>query len=229
MYLITQSIYILVWGYLYDLKYSNMGSWGKEKQFPYRGDTMNSWNSVFGKDNIVFNRYLEKDPEIDQLRKWVNEFEKIYHSIGNFIVIPNKNNVNSKRANPNLMQDYFDWFIAAYYGYKNVGISQYEIFLNSVKVCFDANEDYQKMDFMMWIEKFFLHQYIENGKPKNVYEIDEKIRMKAYCGRKQRKINGECTLVEYKELVKNYCIKSKEIIIARSQNICDCINKEMNI
>lgn len=49
MYLITQAIYIILWGDIYDLTFDKMGSWSLDGEHPFRGDTMNSFNSVFGK------------------------------------------------------------------------------------------------------------------------------------------------------------------------------------
>ena len=50
MYLITQAIYIIVWGNIYELTFDKLGSWGKTEnsQYPFRGDTMNSFKSVYG-------------------------------------------------------------------------------------------------------------------------------------------------------------------------------------
>ena len=55
MYYITQAIYIVVWGHIFDLTFDKMGSWGKIKH-PFRGDTMNSFNSVFGRDMMIAQR-----------------------------------------------------------------------------------------------------------------------------------------------------------------------------
>ena len=56
MYYITQAIYILIWGHVFDLTFEKLGSWGKVEH-PFRGDTMNSFNSVFGKEYLIAKRY----------------------------------------------------------------------------------------------------------------------------------------------------------------------------
>lgn len=45
MYLITQAIYIVLWGHIWNLNFENLGSWGRstENQFPFRGDTIHAW------------------------------------------------------------------------------------------------------------------------------------------------------------------------------------------
>lgn len=51
MYLITQAIYIILWGDIYDLTFEKMGSWTWNNRYPFRGDTMNSFGSLFGKED----------------------------------------------------------------------------------------------------------------------------------------------------------------------------------
>ena len=231
MYKITQAIYILVWGYIYDLTYSHLGGWGrvKERQFPYRGDTMNSLNTVYGKDGFIVKDYFGAN---QTLIESVEEFEKIYHSIGNFIVIPNIGNVNLRRANYYSMQDYFDWFVAALYWYQHQeDEEEYEDLGRKLKDVFELNKMYSKdegIDFYDWIRVFFLDSYMENERPKNVFEIDKIVRMKEHKGRKLRIKNGVCSEDEYKELAIKYYEKSKEIILWRGEMICEKILQELN-
>lgn len=51
MYLITQAIYIILWGDLYDLTFETMGAWNWNNEHAFRGDTMNSFGSLFGKED----------------------------------------------------------------------------------------------------------------------------------------------------------------------------------
>ena len=51
MYLITEAIYILLWGGIYDLTFEKMGSWSWRNEYAFRGDTMNSFGSLFGKED----------------------------------------------------------------------------------------------------------------------------------------------------------------------------------
>ena len=51
MYLITQAIYIILWGDIYDLTFEKMGSWTWNNRCPFRGDTMNSFGSLFGNED----------------------------------------------------------------------------------------------------------------------------------------------------------------------------------
>ena len=49
MYLITQAIYIILWGDLYDLTFEKMGVWNWNNEHDFRGDTMNSFGSLLAK------------------------------------------------------------------------------------------------------------------------------------------------------------------------------------
>ena len=125
MYLIVQAIYIVIWGEIYDLTFDNMGEWDWKGTYAFRGDTMNSFGSVIGKENkdreFGYRAKFfgaDKDPVI-----WdkIEEFWKMYHWLGNFIVIPNRGSVqygiNGARACYYTkdycegMRDYFDWFL----------------------------------------------------------------------------------------------------------------------
>lgn len=229
MYLIVQAIYIVVWGYIYDLSFEKLGGWGRipEKQFPFRGDTMNSFNSVYGEECFVAQKYILNE----NIWSDIGEYEKLYHSIGNFIVIPNRNNVNARRANYYLMRDYFDWFIAAVYYYaKPNEITIFSDFspikLERMKDVFDKNKEYSELDFDEWVDKFFLERYICKGKPINVFdEIELDIRMKEYTGR--RKTSDFYSNDEYNKLAKLYFKSSREIIDYRADKICKVLDLEL--
>lgn len=230
MYLIIQAIYIVVWGYIYDLSFEKIGSWGKKSknQFPFRGDTMNSFNSVYGKECIVAKKYIFNE----NIMSNIFEYKKLYHSIGNFIVIPNRGNVNGKRANYYSMQDYFDWFIAALYYYTKP--SEMTIFsefnteiLGTMKDVFDKNKEYSELDFNEWVEKFYLEKYICKGKPINIFEIGLNIRMKEYKGRERRSKFNFYSKSEYNQLAQSYSKFSKEIIDYRADKICKTLDLEL--
>ena len=148
-------------------------------------------------------------------------------------MIPNIGNVNSKRANYITMQDYFDWFVAALYWYQNQEDEEaYEDLGRELKDVFELNKMYSKdagIDFFDWIRDFFLDPYMENDRPKDVFEINKTIRMKEYMGRNRRIKNGIYSEDEYKMLATNYFEKSKEIILWRGQMICKRILEEMNV
>ena len=116
---LANAIYVLLWGgdgnIFPGLTMENVGS---GKDFPFRGDTMNSFRSVLG--SKVLPRKTDKEPEVTpNIVNWVEEnaaypddknvlpgiiswwrhygmgkkvqdFYLLYHTIGNFVVLPNR-------------------------------------------------------------------------------------------------------------------------------------------
>ena len=117
MYLITQAIYIVLWGHIWNLNFENLGSWGRstENQFPFRGDTIHACGK-FGDKNDRVTNFFNIDKKDLELFNDILQFEKSYHRIGNFIVLPNRGNINCNKADwLNGMRDYFDWFLISIY------------------------------------------------------------------------------------------------------------------
>ena len=223
MYYITQAIYILIWGHVFDLTFEKLGSWGRVEH-PFRGDTMNSFNSVFGKEYLIAKRYkLNKN-----LLKNIEEYLSLYHSIGNFIVIPNKLNLNRQRANYYTLQDYFDSFLGALFQYKYHDIeTEYRIFSEVLHSSLIENTIFNKIEFKKYISDFFLESYVEDGKPFNVFDIPLEIRRKEYIGRNRRSRSDFITRDEYIDMASKYYNKSKEIISYRAECIVDILKNEI--
>lgn len=94
MYLIVQAIYIILWGDIYDLTFEKMGAWDLKGTYAFRGDTINSFGSLFGKESKENEfgyraKFFGADKDIILWNK-IKEFSRLYHQIGNFIVIPNR-------------------------------------------------------------------------------------------------------------------------------------------
>lgn len=218
MYLITQAIYIIVWGNIYELTFDKLGSWGKTEnsQYPFRGDTMNSFKSVYGDNGVIAKRYNLDKNTMDL----VNKYHKLYHSIGNFIVIPNRKNVNSKRANYYTIQDFYDSFIGVIYQFcYPEKITEYSIYYDELVPVLKANDEYRENKFETWIKEFFLESYIKNGQPYNVFDIDIQMRKKEYIGRNRRSKDNYYTKEEYALLAQKYYETSKQIIDFRANKI----------
>ncbi len=223
MYYITQAIYILIWGHVFDLTFEKLGSWGRVEH-PFRGDTMNSFNSVFGKEYLIAKRYKVNK----NLLKNIEEYLSLYHSIGNFIVIPNKLNLNRQRANYYTLQDYFDSFLGALFQYKYPDIeTEYRTFSEVLHSSLIENTIFNKIEFKKYISDFFLESYVEDGKPYNVFDIPLEIRRKEYIGRNRRSRSDFITRDEYIDLASNYYNKSKEIISYRAECIVDVLKNEI--
>lgn len=133
MTLIMKAIYIILWGDIYNLSFENMGPWNMEGTYAFRGDTMNSFGSLIGKkskenDFAYRAKLFGADKDLELWSK-IKEFEKTYHWVGNFIIIPNRSTIkygiNGARAfyyNTNDcegMRDYFDWFLLAIKKYQD--------------------------------------------------------------------------------------------------------------
>ena len=90
MILFVQAVYIVLWGDLYDLAFDKMGPWSSDGEHPFRGDTMNSFNSIFGKEGkdteFAYRAKFFGADKNDVLWKKIREFHTVYHKLGNFIV-----------------------------------------------------------------------------------------------------------------------------------------------
>ena len=88
--------------------------------------------------------------------KNIEEYLSLYHSIGNFIVIPNKLNLNRQRANYYTLQDYFDSFLGALFQYKYQDIeTEYKIFSEVLHSALIENTVFNKIEFKKYISDFF--------------------------------------------------------------------------
>ena len=245
MYLITQAIYILLWGDIYELTFEKMGSWSWRNEYAFRGDTMNSFGSLFGKEDRRRDRTFafrakfygaDKDP---CLWKKINEFYKSYHCIGNFIVIPNRgslrNGINGARAGYydreecEGMRDYFDWFL--------VGIAEYQrkvingdIHLSKFEMQLQMNPEYNPafLSIKEWEERFFLTPYFKDGKPTLLFKKPLEERLKVTDP------NGSDPLVsyyeadEYLELLEDFIDRSEEVIKYRTDKIIEALKDKLS-
>lgn len=93
---ITRAICFILWGEIFpDITFSDIGTGNK-----YRGDTLNTFHTVLGaylpdKHSCLG---IEKSNADNRLRVLANKFHAIYHSIGNFILLPNIAETDKKRA-----------------------------------------------------------------------------------------------------------------------------------
>lgn len=222
MMLITQAIYIVLWGDLYDLTFDNMGSWSQDCGKPYRGDTMNSFRSLIGKDAWRAKEYgADKIPE---LWEKVQLFYHRYHSIGNFLVLPNRGTwrggINGRRGNYWDMRDYFDAFLVAIYVFQEklehqdthlTGFER-ELFCNT-----EYLPSYRKIG--EWKEKFFLEPYFQDGKPIWLFNLPLEERLKRVSAN-GNEAEAKCfEKNEYLQFLDDYLTKSLDVIAYRSEKM----------
>lgn len=235
---ITNAIFCILWGHIFDLQDGDMGSWTIRAK--YRGDTINTFNTLFGNsDNGEFapRAKWHKLNEDHNLWNKIENFYKDYHKIGNFILIQNIDNINCARNFR--FADYFDDFLLDIWEYQNGNLNEkvkdnlknynltgqksddkkikkYEEFCKAL----DNNPFYKNNNFFKILrEDFYLEDYIDsNFKPFKVFtSVDNRdVGYLNYCNK-----NG------YKELVKEYLDKAKRIIDKRSLKIIDTIKIEL--
>lgn len=83
MYLITQAIYIVLWGHIWNLNFENLGSWGRstENQFPFRGDTIHACGKFGDKNDRVTNFFNIDKKTLNYLMTYYNLKNHITESV----------------------------------------------------------------------------------------------------------------------------------------------------
>jgi hypothetical protein len=208
---ISNAIYCVLWGHIFDVQEGDIGSWSSGKSF--RGDTLNSFNTLFGDDRFGQVGFRAKNRKLDTdfyLWKNVMAFQREYHTIGNFILLPNKGNVNCNRSDK-FVGDYFDLFLMDLQKFKN----REELGYKNLKKCLNKNDFYKREDmFSLLRTEFFLEDYFdESGNPRNLFGADREERKFRFFEKNQE---------EYRKFVCRYLEISEEIIRKRSLKI---INK----
>lgn len=247
MYLITQAIYIVLWGHIWELTFDTMGGWGNspESQYPFRGDTIHACGKIgrgegenFGYRAKYFG--IDKKPELWNKLKM---FASNYHSLGNFIVIPNRGNINSERANwRSGMRDYFDWFLISLYNYQkrmagdegklikdfDIAFSSRKTFEEKLKLNSEYDESY--LPIGKWSELFFLSDFFENNTPKSFFITSPKDRLKITSPAEKRLDNERYfSNSEYTDLLEEYTDKSDRFITDRTKRITDELKAMLTI
>lgn len=222
MMLITQAIYIVLWGDIYDLTFDNMGSWGQDGGKPYRGDTMNSFRSLIGKEAWRAKEYgADKIPE---LWEKVQLFYHRYHSIGNCIVIPNRGvregGINGSRGNYWNMRDYFDAFLVAIDVFQEKLEHQDAHFTGFERELLCNAEylpSYRKLE--EWEDIFFLEPYFQEGKPIWLFNLPLEERLKKASADENAEGTQCFEKIEYLQFLDDYLTKSLEVIAYRSEKM----------
>lgn len=236
MYYVTQAIYIILWGDVYDLSFDIMGQWDVNNTYPFRGDTMNSFGSVFGKEDKDKNHEFGRRAKIfgadndTELWNKIKRFYRTYHMIGNFIVIPNRGSlrcgINGARASYyntedcEGMRDYFDWFLLAISVYQDKllrGESNFTKFEMQLRMNPEYTPDY--LTISEWEERFFLKPYFQDGKPILLFDTPLQDRLKITDIQENRKNNHYYEDEEYLALMKDYLDKSEMVIKYRTDEI----------
>ena len=244
MYLIVQAIYIILWGDIWDLTFDNMGPWDYKGTYAFRGDTMNSFGSLIGKESRSTEfgyraKFFGADKNPNLWNK-IEEFYKMYHWIGNFIVLPNrasvKNGINGARAgyyNQDYcegMRDYFDWFLIAVSQYQDK-VKSGDIHLSKFEMQLQQNPEYNPffLSIKEWKTRFFLESYFVGNAPKLLFctPLEKRLLITAASENRTNEMYYQDT--EYQELLEDYLDKSKEVIIYRTNRIVEFLKEKLEV
>lgn len=224
--MIARCIYCLLWETkIPELSFENLGN-GKK----YRGDTLNTFNTLFGSDKIsengksVFENCLEKfgfnKDEI--FKEKILKFKKNYTRIGNFSILPCVPNysLNYYRGDNRGWGDYYDRFLIelekCFLSKPDRDkkaqkiIEKNEFFFGKFK-----NSDNKLLDFC---KLFYLEDYIDNEHPKKLFGDNWIIQWRFKNPNNQDKRN-------YKEFAEKYIDTCCKIIEKRSERIITKLDK----
>lgn len=173
---LMRAVYVVLWGK--DFPYLNMDNFGFRKQ--YRGDTMNTFNTMFGKEienRPGFFRGAEKYDPSDDFRDKVRQFDKLCRNIGNYVVLPNyfacRTNLNCYRGT-NAWHDFFDRFLIELHKVLTGAGQQDEILQELAKVNNFAFKNFQGEDgFRKFAQILLLNDYCNiSGKPQEIFAMN---------------------------------------------------------
>ena len=171
---LSSAIYLLVFEDVWnDLSLSSL------ENGLYRGDTINSFNTTFGKAVTMggfadLNRF---QPDAC-LQQRVLKFHSLYHTIGNFMVLPNAcvdgYTLNTFRGSYNQWRDYIDKFIEAlHFALTSPQSTNNELFHQLIATNIKDFEPYHHQEgFELLMNKLLLNDCIDQeGRPKQLFDV----------------------------------------------------------
>ena len=161
---IARAIYSVVFDNVWpDLTYD---SFTKRR---YRGDTINTFNTLFGRIDGDEIRGFDKIAKDSVLRPAVQNFYLVYHTIGNMMVLPNifvgRSSLNLYRGCHHVWRDYVDRFLIELI-YNLIGMPNDEKLSALIKANEFAFSKYKGEDgFKSLINGLYLDDYLVDGIP----------------------------------------------------------------
>ena len=215
---LTRAICFILWGEIFpDLTASDIGTGQK-----YRGDTLNTFNTVFG-SYFPEQHYcvgIERSNASESLRVLANKFHAAYHSIGNFILLPNIAETDKKQAytlntyRGIAYKDYFDLFLSrlgtcltSTNGDKHLIalIDRNEFFFSWLQ----TNGGLKYLSELCWLEDYFA-----DDRPQDIFSPY------VYCLRKKQEWT-DFEKLYYIEYVEKYLITAMSIIKNRAAKMIE--------
>lgn len=218
---LARAIYCVVWGYVFNLKEDEIGPHTKS---PYRGDTMNSFNTLFGKEKKNGFAPKARTHGLDnKYMKQIKNFHKNYHTIGNFVLLPNNKNINGGRAT---FGDYFDLFLLEIMYIKDINEQK----LKEEQKLVGQDKEKRKWFRLRLLENTFYKKYSMN-QIKNLFFLDDYFNKEGEVEfikiPKEIRFKKNKEKDEYKKLVSEFISKSENVIANRSDKIIEVLKLEI--
>lgn len=173
---LANAIYVILWsGILPDCGFETIGI-----NLPYRGDTINTFNTFFGREmdhRPGFYAGLEKYQPDERLRERVRSFYGLCSTIGNFVMLPNisfdKKTINTHRGS-NDWRDFFDQFLINLELCLKDGCSKDRILSGLIEKnafffnCFGGDDRLLQMAKILFLDDYFN----ASGNPREIFTLN---------------------------------------------------------
>ncbi len=209
-------MYIVWFNKLPELTYDEIGS-GKR----YRGDTINTFNSLFGKED-QHKQYVDDE----NINKTIDDFKKKYVTIGNFMLLPNYDVYNKKgiksincyRGVGSGWYDYFDKFLfeldKCLSGNTTDSDEKLRILIKENSFYFDEISSIQKFCEINYLESYLLNKKAHSIFSPYIYHW------------RYKQLTTEIKM-NYKEFANKYIRQANDIIQKRSHIMMDVIRENL--
>ena len=202
---LAKAIMYLIWfDKIPDLAFDDIGT-GKN----YRGDTLNTYNTLFGRNN-QYEKYITNS----SLKALILQFKKKYVTLGNFMLMPNITKQSQKSIN-------------CYRGFNSGWYDYFDLFLNELDKCFNKLEGNNTFLSALVKENSFYFKRINNIKIfceinyLDSYLLNEKVKIlfNPYIYHWKYRYIDEKIQKLYSEFVRKYIRQVNDIIDFRSKKM----------
>lgn len=212
---LARVIYYIIWNDLPEMELSEIGT-GKK----YRGDTLNTFNTVFSND---LSRVDLLSNDNMALHNKAEKFKDICYSLGNFSVLPNHGILMSDSSRETTI----NLFRGSWIGWKDF----YDRFLKELNLCLlgnnNANPDLDKLVkennfYFRKIEK--IHQFITINFLESYFDEQKEIIKELFI---HDFYKWKTAPDAYIAFANNYIDVSTEIINYRAEKMIDCLKDKI--